>query len=139
MNVSKLRRLVFWFLLILFVYYSVVFGQGAPPITVDVLPRVAAINRYQKQVFRMRYQIEPHKDNRQYAISYTCGSELHSSQGEVDGDKHPRTTTIYPELTVIDDCDFMACVVRIVEAKPKTICVWAKVVVPEEANDEVHP
>ena len=101
--------------------------EGSDFVQASVSPRVALVNPYKRTDFRFTWRIEPHPDNRRYALMYTCGKELHSSQGEVEGDKHPRTTERYVELTVVEDCTFMACVVRVIEGKPKTLCDYAYV------------
>lgn len=120
---ARLRRFVFWILLALGLFgYRI--GRAQEPIAVSVQPRVALVNPYKRTTFWFRWQIEPHPDNRRYALMYTCGSELHSSQGEVNGDKHPRTTDRWVELTVLQDCEFMACVIRTVEKEVKTLCDW---------------
>lgn len=125
-------RLAFWILLFsaLAVFGRALLAQP-PPIEVRVSPKVATVNPYKRTGFRFTWVIEPHADNRQYALSYSCGSEVHSSQGPVDGDQHPRTRERYVELTVKEDCSFMACVVRVVNGKPKTLCAWATVSTPK--------
>lgn len=125
------KRIAFWSLLFFLVYtWPTESAEG--PVRVSVYPNVAVVNPYKRTTFRFRWQIEPHADNRRYAVSYTCGSEIHSSQGDVDGDKHQKTTERYVDLTVTGDCEFMACVIRMVEEKPKTMCAWGFVRIPKE-------
>lgn len=95
-------------------------------VSTEVYPRVAVVNPYRRTTFRFQWRIEPHEDNRRYALVYSCGAELHSSQGGLNGNSR-KTTERYVELTVLTDCEFMACVVRMVEGKPKTTCSWAYV------------
>ena len=117
----KVRRFAFWTLLVLGLFgYTI--GQEIEPVKVSVRPQVAVTNPYKQTTFWFRWQIEPNEGNRRYALMYSCGGELHSSQGQVDGDKHRKTTERYVDLTVLGNCTFMACVVRIVEGKAKTIC-----------------
>ncbi len=96
-------------------------GLGQP-VSVSVSPNLVIASPYKTVGFRFRWQIDPHKDNRQYALAYSCGVEIASSQGEVRGEDYPRTHERIVFLTVIEDCDFMACVVRIVNGKPRTYC-----------------
>lgn len=124
--VRALRALgIRWWWFIPLLIYSTALAENF--ITADVYPRVALVNPYKRETFRFRWQIPPHPDNRWYALAYTCGKENHSSQGEVEGDKHPKTTERFVELTVVGDCEFMACVVRVIDGKPETICDYAYV------------
>lgn len=128
---ERIRRFVFWVLFVLSLFgYSI--GQEIKPVTTKVRPMVAVVNPYKQTTFHFTWQIEPHEDNRRYALMYTCGSEVHSSQGNIDGDKHQKTTERFVDLTVLENCSFMACVVRMVEGKPKTMCAWATVSVGGE-------
>ena len=116
-------RIAFW---ILFLLTLLVFGRGfaRAQVSAEVNPKVAVVSNTQT-TFRFTWRIEPSKDNRMYALSYTCGVELHSSQGELT-ESSPRTTERYVNLTVIEDCQFMACVARVVKGRVKleTICAW---------------
>lgn len=98
-----------------------------PPVKASVYPTVAVVNEFKRQTFRFRWQIEPHEDNRRYALYYSCGKEVHSSQREIDG-TFPKTSERYVEMTVLEDCQFMACVVRVTDGKAITLCDWAKVI-----------
>lgn len=131
---ENLFRFAFWLLMLLTI---LVFGRGIvhgqnSPVGVDVTPKVAVVNPYKETTFRFTWKIEPHKDNRRYALMYSCGSEIHSSQGLVNGDKHQRTSERFVNLTVVADCEFMACVVRLEDDKAKTFCNWAYVRTPRE-------
>ena len=119
---ERIRRFVFWVVFVLGLFgYRFAFAQKV--VTVDVVPKVAFVNPYGVTTFRFRWQIEPSEDNRRYALMYTCGAELHSSQGELDKNS-PRTRERFVDLTVLEDCEFMACVIKVVkgEIKLKTIC-----------------
>ena len=138
MTSENLYRFAF---LILMLCALLVFGRGLvhaqnSPVTASVTPKIAIVNPYKRTTFRFQWRIEPDANNRLYSLSYSCGSEVHSSQGNVDGENHPRTTERFVELTVIEDCQFMACVVRIVEGKPKTMCAWATVRTPTEGEEQ---
>lgn len=126
-------RAAFWLLMFaaLLVFGGDLLAQTSP-IVVSVQPKVVLVNPYKRTAFWFRYQIEPHINNRRYALVYGCGSELYSSQGDVNGEKHPKTTEIYVDLTVTTDCEFMACVVQVVAGKPKTICAYVHVRTPKE-------
>jgi hypothetical protein len=91
------------------------------PIKASVYPQIALVNPYQKQTFRIRWQVEPHPDNRRVSIAFTCGNEVHSAQREHD-EKSARTSERYVEMTVLEDCSFVACVVRVTNGKAITIC-----------------
>lgn len=110
-------------LLVLLVLAALVFGRGIVfgQVTVDVSPKAALENPYKRTTFRFRWAIEPSPDNRRYAISCTCGSEIYSAQREMDGES-PKTSERFIELKVLEDCSFVACVVKVIEGKAKTIC-----------------
>lgn len=114
-----------WFMFVLFCLALIVLAfpvHCEAPIKVTVTPKVANTNPYKKVEFNFRWQIEPNKDNRLYAISYTCGSDAYSAQVSMDGENHPRTTERKVKLTVVSDCIFNACVVRVVKGKAVTYC-----------------
>lgn len=60
------------------------------------------------------------------SIAFTCGSEVHSAQREMD-EKSAKTSERYVEMTVLEDCSFVACVVRVTNGKAVTLCDQAKV------------
>lgn len=104
-------------------------AQAEPaPIKASIYPMVALKNPYQRTTFRLRWMIEPHKDNRRFSIAFTCGAEVHSAQREIN-EKSARTTDRFAEVTVLDDCSFVACVVRVTDGKVKTFCDQAIVLV----------
>lgn len=96
-----------------------------PPISMEILPKIAQINPYKTQTFRVRFRIEEHPDNREYAYSATCGSEIKSTIREVDAVSYTR----FEELTVVASCVFQVCVSRVGKKYP--ICIQQGVTVPE--------
>lgn len=100
--------------------------RAEPVIVASVTPQVALKNPYQRTTFRLKWVIEPHEDNRRMSIAFTCGSEVHSAQREIDK-MSARTTERFVEILVVDDCSFTACVVRISEGRVKTLCDQATV------------
>ena len=130
---ESLYKLVCWILLLsaLLVWgYDFVHAQ-ASAIRVEVSPKVVVFNDHSPTTFHFRWVIEPDENNRLYALSYGCGIELHSSQREINGNS-AKFNERYVSLTVLGDCDFMACVVRIVDGKPKTICVHRLIPILQE-------
>src|SRR3990167_4836935 len=89
------------------------------PVTLDVLPKVAVINEYRPQTFRIRITIPKHEDNRLYSFSMSCGAELKTAIREVEG----YSVTMYEDFHVTDDCFFQVCLHRAVEGKVKNLCV----------------
>lgn len=92
-----------------------------PPVKADVYPAVVLVNEHQRQTFRIRWQIEPHPDNRRVSIAFTCGGEVHSAQRD-HGPNSARTSERYVEMTVLEDCSFVACVVRVTNGRAVSLC-----------------
>ncbi len=91
------------------------------PITLDVIPKITVRNEHRKTAFRVYFRIESNEDNREYAYSATCGSELKSSIRQVQAVSY----TIFEELTVLENCWFQVCLSRIGEKTP--FCVKQEV------------
>lgn len=96
---------------------------GEQSITIEVVPKVVTTYPYNPQTFRVRVHILRNKDNRLWSYSGSCGSEIKSSDHDLDV-KSPLVYEWYEEFTVTDDCIFQACLHRLVEKKIKNVCVY---------------
>lgn len=105
-----------------------------PPISIDILPKIALANPYKRQTFRIRIRIERDDRNRRYSFAGDCGSDAHSHQRDVEGSDAPITYTFTHELTVVQSCIFQACVHRIEGGKVKNYCAHQEVKTPEVDN-----
>lgn len=94
-----------------------VFGQ----VKLDVAPRLAITNPYKATTFRVRFRIEPHPDNREYAYFASCGGEEISSIRKIEY----VTYTFFENLIVLNRCLFQVCISRLGLKNP--ICVRQEV------------
>lgn len=104
------------------------------PISIDVVPKVATVYPYTQTTFRVNVKIPRHKDNRLWSYTASCGSEIKSSEYELNVNSQI-TTTWYEEFTVAEDCIFQACLHRQVEGKVKNFCSYQGVI----TNDIAPP
>jgi hypothetical protein len=103
----------------------------AEEVTISVLPKVAITNPYTVTTFRIFWQIPQHKDNRMYSISYSCGSDIHSSQRDLEGDKAAVSYTRYTDLRVVSNCLFLVCVHRLEEGSVRNFCAHQEITTPD--------
>lgn len=106
--------------------------KPSKPISIDVVPKVAMTSYNVTSTFRVKVTIPRQKDNRLWSYSASCGSEIKSSDHELNLNS-AITTTWYEEFTVTEDCIFQACLHRIVEGKVKNFCDYQGVNVDEFA------
>jgi hypothetical protein len=119
---ENLFRLAFFCLCLLAL---AVFGRGVLAetfVSVSVVPKVVAVNPYKRVAFNLVWRIERHPNNRLYSVSYDCGADVSHTERELDGESAARTYERMVELTVTKSCLFQACVIRMVEGRPKTFC-----------------
>ena len=97
---AKHRQLVFYLFTVimwLWILATMTHGQEAP-ITLTVFPKVAIASTFQRTTIRVSFRIPRHKDNVQWAFSYTSDNgDLVSSQASMDGEDEP---TVFPICTV---------------------------------------
>jgi hypothetical protein len=101
------KRVAFWVLLFAFWYTAPT--EGDAPITLTVTPKVAIQNPYKDTTFRMLIRIPEHKDNRRMAYAADCGGNVITTQREY----FAVHTEVFPNMRVVADCIFQACVYRL--------------------------
>lgn len=106
--------------LLFLLFYRNVIG-AEKNIKIEVVPKVTISNEYRQQTFRVRVTVPRHKDNRLWSYSASCGSEIKSSEHELDKNSQI-TTTWYEDFTVLEDCIFQACLHREVLGKIQNYC-----------------
>lgn len=120
-------RLGFLILLLLVIFaFGIVHGQTPKNISIDVYPRVSTTDPYNQKTFRVRVRVLRHKDNRLWSYSASCGSEIKSSEHELD-EKSVITYEWYEEMTVIENCIFQACLHRVVGKEVKNYCSYQEI------------
>jgi hypothetical protein len=90
-----------------------------PAIKIDLLPKIAMADPHRRVTFRVRTTIEPNDLNRHYSIAADCGYNAYGSQRGIES----ITDTRYIEMTIVQDCVFVACVYRLENKKAKSYCV----------------
>lgn len=124
--VLKLAHLVLLVLVLTFVgLASIISGaSGLPkPITILVKPKVATTDNYKHQTFHVQIVVPRHKDNKLLSYSASCGSEIRTSEYNVD----KVAWDWLEEFTVTENCIFQACLHRAVEGKVKNYCDYVEV------------
>ena len=114
-----MTRTIFLCLLMIILWaYVALFAQSE--ITLDVYPRLYSC--LYETTLRVRWQIEPHVDNRAYTLAWW------SEEGRsgltwrmIEGDKAAKTYTLFVDIACVPYV-FQACVYRWVDGKSVSFC-----------------
>lgn len=99
--------------------------KAPPPITINVVPKIAIVNPYKRANYLVYWRIERDERNRTYTYLVDCGGDLVKSTRDVTAASYSKMQSVL----VLANCLFLVCVRR---SDNKELCADEKLLTPDQ-------